>query len=412
MATTPIPRGPRRGTLPAVAIVVPTSIIQVASTVPAAQFQGTSDRIGPLTVVLLLAGPALLLLRRRFPVATFVSVVAVTVLYLVLGFPYGPVFLSVVVALFNLVLHGPRLVAWVTGPALVTALLVVMDLTTSKYQLGLAEFSFAIAWLTLIMVVAEIVKARRDRAAQAEETREEQAKRRAGEERLRIAREVHDVLAHHVSLINVQSGVALHLIDEQPEQVRQALTAIKQSSKEVLVELRNILGVLRDVDGAVDGAPRHPVASLDQLDPLLERMRAAGLRVQLDVTGKRRVPSGVDAAALRIVQESLTNTYRHAGPTVARVRLDYEPNELRIQVDDDGRGDGTAVGKLGSSSGLTGMRQRAEALNGTLVAGPRPDGGFRVTAILPTGRAGDNNDPADPAEHTDNGSTRTENGAS
>lgn len=414
MATTPVPRGPRRGALPAVAIVVPTSIIQVASTVPAAQFQGTEDRIGPLTVVLLLAGPALLLLRRRFPVATFVSVVAVTVLYLALGFPYGPVFLSVVVALFNLVLHGPRLVAWVTGPVLVTTLLVVMDVMTPKYRLGLAEFAFAIAWLTLIMVVAEIVKARRDRAAQAEETREEQAKRRAGEERLRIAREVHDVLAHHVSLINVQSGVALHLIDEQPEQVRQALTAIKHSSKEVLVELRNILGVLRDVDG--DGAPRHPVASLDQLDRLLERMRAAGLQVRLDVTGERRhLPSGVDAAALRIVQESLTNTYRHAGPTVARVRLDYEPNELRIQVDDDGRGDGAAVGKLGSGSGLTGMRQRAEALNGTLVAGPRPDGGFRVTATLPTGRAGDTNDsakPAEPFEHTDNGSTRTENGAS
>jgi len=383
--TTPRFRGPWRGTLPAIAIVVPTSIIQVAATVPAALYQGTSDRVGPLTVALLLMGPALLLMRRRHPIVTFFSVAAVTVLYLALGFPYGPVYLSVIVALFNLVLHGPRLVAWTAGPVVVTGLLVVMDAVNSGYQLGLIEFAFAIAWLTLIMVVAEIVKARRDRAAQVEETREEQAKRRAGEERLRIAREVHDVLAHHVSLINVQSGVALHLIDEQPEQVRQALTAIKQSSKEVLVELRNILGVLRDVDGAVDGAPRHPVASLEQLDPLLERMRAAGLRVRLDVTAKRRVPSGVDAAALRIVQESLTNTYRHAGPTEARVWLDYGSDELRIQVDDDGRGDGAAVGKLGAGSGLTGMRQRAEALNGTLVAGPRPDGGFRVTATLPTG---------------------------
>jgi signal transduction histidine kinase len=407
MATpSPRPRALGPGTLPAVAIVVPTSIVQVAATVPAAHFQGQDDRFGPLTVVLLLLGPALLLLRRRHPIATLVAVSAVTCLYLALGFPYGPVFLSVVVALFNAVLHGRRLLAWTTGPVLVTGLLVVMDLATDRYSLRIVEFSFAIAWLTLIMVVAEIVKAREDRAAQAEETREEQVKRRAGEERLRIAREVHDVLAHHVSLINVQSGVALHLIDEQPEQVRQALTAIKQSSKEVLVELRSILGVLRDVDGP-DTAPRHPVASLDQLDPLLERMRQAGLRVRLDVTGERRqVPSGVDAAALRIVQESLTNTYRHAGPTEARVRLDYLPDELRVQVDDDGRGAGAAGTKLGSGSGLTGMRQRAEALGGTLVAGPRPGGGFRVTATLPAGPSGG----AQPPEHTGNGSARTENG--
>ncbi len=396
--------------------MVPTSIIQVAASVPAAHFQGA--KYGPLTVALLLLGPALLLLRRRYPVSTFVAVALVTCLYLLLDYPYGPVFLSVVIALFNAVLHGQRLLAWTIGPTLVLGLLVVMDLVTDRYRLGLGEFAFAVAWLTLIMVVAEIVKIRRDRAAQEEETREEQAKRRAGEERLRIAREVHDVLAHHVSLINVQSGVALHLIDDQPEQARQALAAIKQSSKEVLVELRNILGVLRDVDGT-GAAPRHPVASLDQLDPLLERMRAAGLRVKLAVTGARRqVPSGVDAAALRIVQESLTNTYRHAGPAEATVLLDYRPDELRVQIDDDGRGTGAAAAKLGSGSGLTGMRQRAEALGGTLVAGPRPGSGFRVTATLPTGPPGD----SEPAERTDTvdtssvesstGTTRTENGAS
>jgi signal transduction histidine kinase len=388
--TSRTPRGPGLNTLPAVAIVVPTAIIQVAATVPAAHFQGASDRINGLSVALLLLGPALLLLRRRFPIVTLLSVVAVTVGYLLLDFPYGPVFLSVVVALFNAVLHGRRLAAWLAGPGSVGVLMVVMDVTDHGYSIGLTEIAFAVAWLTLIMVVAEIVKARKDRAAQAEVTREEQAKRRAGEERLRIAREVHDVLAHHVSLINVQSGVALHLIDEQPEQVRQALVAIKQSSKEVLVELRNILGVLRDVDGT--GPPRHPVASLAQLDPLLERMRAAGLPVRLDVSGERRqVPSGVDAAALRIVQESLTNTYRHAGPTEATVRLDYLPDGLRIQVDDAGRGQSNGSARLGSGSGLTGMRQRAEALNGTLVAGPRPGGGFRVTATLPTG----------PADHPD-----------
>jgi signal transduction histidine kinase len=386
------PRGPGLNTLPAVAIVVPCALIQIAATIPAAHFQGLSDRINALTILLLLTGPALLLLRRRFPVATLLSVAAVTAVFLLLGNPYGPVFLSVIVALFNAVLHGRRLFAWIAGPTCVATLLIVMDLTSVEYSIGLSEVAFAAAWLTLIMVVAEIVKARKDRAIQAEATREEQAKRRAGEERLRIAREVHDVLAHHVSLINVQSGVALHLIDEQPEQARQALAAIKQSSKEVLVELRNILGVLRDVDGTGgSSAPRHPVASLDQLDSLLERMRSAGLPVRLTVSGeKRQVPSGVDAAALRIVQESLTNTYRHAGPAEADVRLEYLPDELRVQVDDSGRGQ--ANGSVGTGSGLTGMRQRAEALGGSLSAGPRQGGGFRVSATLPTGPASSDND--------------------
>jgi signal transduction histidine kinase len=172
------------------------------------------------------------------------------------------------------------------------------------------------------------------------------------------------------------------VLDQQPEQAREALTAIKQSSKEVLVELRNILGVLRDVDRPDGGAPREPVASLEQLDGLLERMRGAGLAVRLEVEGERRpVPSGVDTAALRIVQESLTNTYRHAGPSEATVRLAYRPDELRVEVSDNGRG-GSFTG--GAGQGLTGMRQRAEALHGSFDAGPRPGGGFRVTATLPT----------------------------
>jgi signal transduction histidine kinase len=372
--------------MPAFAIAVPIAIIQVAATFPAAHGQGVEDRITALTIVLLLLGPACLVLRRRFPIATLAAVVAVTVLYLALRYPLGPVFISLAVALFNSVMHGPRVAAWLGCGAGVAAIVVTLDLSREQYQVGLGELAFALAWLTLAVVIAEFVKARKERAVQAEATRDELAKRRASEERLRITREVHDVLAHHVSLINIQAGVALHLIDEQPDQARQALTAIKQSSKEVLVELRSILGVLRDVD-ATGGAPRHPVASLGQLDTLLERMRSAGLPVRLDVTGERRpVPSGVDSAAVRIVQESLTNTYRHAGPTQATVRLDYLPDELRIQVDDNGRGETSATASMGTGQGLTGMRQRAEALNGTLVAGPRPGGGFRVTATLPTGR--------------------------
>ncbi|MPZ81092.1 MAG: sensor histidine kinase [Actinophytocola sp.] len=392
------PRGPMLlAALPPYAVVIPLAVIQVGATFPAAYFQELTGHVNALTVLLTLLGPLCLLRRRSHPLPTLAAVVVVTVGYLLLRFPvFGPVYLSVVVAVFNAVLHGPRLLAWLSAWWGVAVVLVVMDLVSATYTLGVAQAAFASAWLTLILVLAEIVKARNERMAQAETARAEQTKRQASEERLRIAREVHDVLAHHVSLINVQSGVALHLIDEQPEQARQALSAIKQSSKEVLVELRNILGVLQDVDGngRDDGsAPRQPVASLDQLDRLLERMREAGLPVNLDIEGDRRpLPSGVDAAALRIVQESLTNTYRHAGPTQATVVLSYLPEELRIRVDDNGRGDAsaaasaasTAASSMGSGHGLTGMRQRTEALGGTLTAGPRPGGGFRVAAAMPT----------------------------
>jgi signal transduction histidine kinase len=365
-------------------VVVPVAAIQLAGTYGAWRDQAGTV-VNPLTVALLLLGPACLLFRRRYPVATLAAVLAITVLYFALRYPLGPVFLSVVVALFNAVLLGPRLAAWLTGWTGIAAIVAALNVTRSDFEPSLAQTAGAAAWLLTIMVIAEVARTRREKMLQARETQQEQARRQVSEERLRIAREVHDVLAHHVSLINVQSGVALHLLDQQPEQAREALTAIKASSKEVLVELRNILGVLRDVDQA-GGAPREPVASLDQLDGLLERMRSAGLTVHLEVEGERRpVPSGVDTAALRIVQEALTNTYRHAGPSEATVRLHYLPAELRVRVEDDGRGAGSTFAD-GTGHGLTGMRQRAEALNGTFDAGPRPGGGFRVTATLPTGK--------------------------
>jgi signal transduction histidine kinase len=379
--------GPPLGAIPPFVLVIPVAAIQVAGTFGAARDQ-PDVVVNPLTIALLLLGPACLLLRRRYPLPTLGAVLAITATYFALDFPLGPVFVSVAVALFNAVLLGPRLAAWITGWAGIAAILVVLNLTRADFHPSLAQAGATAAWLTTIMVIAEFAKARREKLLAARQTREEQSRREVSEERLRIAREVHDVLAHHVSLINVQSGVALHLLDQQPEQAREALTAIKQSSKEVLVELRNILGVLRDVDRG-DSPPREPVASLDQLDGLLERMRSAGLPVRLEVDGERRpVPTGVDTAALRIVQESLTNTYRHAGPSEATVRLSYRPDELRVRVEDDGRGMPGPDSELGGGHGLAGMRQRAEALHGTFDAGPRPGGGFQVTATLPTRASG------------------------
>jgi signal transduction histidine kinase len=369
------------GALHPLVIVVPIAIVQVVFTFAAAARQGDFERVNVLTGVLALAAAAALAWRRRYPVTVLVTVYAVLITYFALGNPFGPVFISLAVSLFNAVANGRRALAWTAGYASAAVMFVVMLTTRDDFVFNLGGAGAILAWISLVMGLGEVARARRDRAEQAAAAQAEQGRRRASEERLKIAREVHDVLAHHVSLINVQSGVALHLIDSQPEQVREALTAIKQSSKEVLVELRNILGVLRDVDGS---APRHPVASLDQLDRLLERMRTAGLPVELKIVGEERpVPKGVDAAALRIVQESLTNTYRHAGPTTATITLSYLSDSLRVEIEDDGRG--STGPSVGTGSGLTGMRQRAEALSGTFEAGPRPGGGFRVAATFPTG---------------------------
>jgi signal transduction histidine kinase len=231
----------------------------------------------------------------------------------------------------------------------------------------------------VVLVVAEAVRIRRSQLAEAARSREEATLRRASEERLRIARELHDVLAHSISVINVQASTALHLIDARPEQARDALSAIKQASKEALTEVRSVLGVLRE---AGEEAPRSPAVGLGRLDDLVASTSAAGVNVSSRTVGTpRRVPDGVDAAAFRIVQEALTNVTRHAGDATATITLAYGAAELTIFVDDDGRATGPG---FASGNGLRGMRERAESLGGRLEAGPKPSGGFRVLARLPT----------------------------
>jgi len=225
------------------------------------------------------------------------------------------------------------------------------------------------------------------RAEEAERTRDEAAHRRAMEERLRIARELHDSLTHSISVVQVQAGVAVHLARKRGEDVSPALLAIQEAGADAARELRATLGVLRtEEDG--DGS------GLGQLESLVARAQAAGLPVTVSVTGTRRtLPADVDQAAYRIVQEALTNVSRHAGHAHARVHLHYTPDALAIQVDDDGNGTVTGTGTgTGSSTGsrppgpglgLVGMRERVSALGGRLHAGPQDDGGFRVRAELP-----------------------------
>jgi signal transduction histidine kinase len=231
---------------------------------------------------------------------------------------------------------------------------------------------------------AEVMRAR----AEQERAREEQERRQVSEERLRIARELHDVLGHHLSLINVQAGVGLHLMDERPEQARTSLSAIKQASAEALREVRAVLSALQ---GDEERAPRTPAPTLSGgLDALVAEVRAAGLAVSAEVTGvSRALPAEVDRAAYRIVQEALTNVRRHAGTGAhASVLVAYGPEELEVRVVDDGVGPSTVDGFVeAGGSGIAGMRERTVALGGEFSAGPRDGGGFAVSARLPVSGA-------------------------
>jgi signal transduction histidine kinase len=243
-------------------------------------------------------------------------------------------------------------------------------------------FAGTLAWSLVVLAAGELVRLNRARIVEARRARTEERRREAGEERLRIARELHDTVAHHMSLIHVQSGVALHLVDKKPEQVETALATIKDASKEALTELRALIGVLR-ADG--EDAPRAPIARLDGLGDIAERATQAGIATTLDVTGDvDTVPTAVATAAFRIVQEGVTNVVRHSGASRARIAVSVADGSVDVEVRDDGRGPGEADDD-GSGTGLRGMRERATALGGTVELSRGPGGGARLHARLPFG---------------------------
>ncbi|MFG3702697.1 sensor histidine kinase [Micromonospora sp. NPDC047620] len=215
------------------------------------------------------------------------------------------------------------------------------------------------------------------RAIEAERTREEMALRRAGEERLRIARDLHDSLTHSISVIKVQAGIAVHLARKHNEEPSAALLAIQEASGAAMRELRATLDVLR----APDDVDRVGLARVGEL---AERTRAAGVPVQVTVTGQPRdLPAEVDQAGYRVVQEALTNVARHAGPATARIHIEYAPAQLTVSVDDDGQA--SPVRPVTPGVGLRGMRERVTGLGGTLQAAARDSGGFAVRATFPLG---------------------------
>jgi signal transduction histidine kinase len=363
--------------------------LNVLGTWGAAVDQPTARPLDALGTALLAGAGLLLAARRWFPAGVLVATAATAVLYLGLGYPFGPVFAAPLLALCSAVLAGRRRVAY-PATAVAVAALTVVHVLRNPGAVPLAGVAGWVAALAAVVAGCEWWRARRERAASAAAAREQTALRRRSDERLRIARELHDVLGHHVSLINVQAGVALYLLDDDPEQARTALTAIKQASRDLLREMRSTLGVLRAVD-AVDGPagepPHHPVPGLTDLDALLADVRAAGLPVQLRVAGDRAaLPPAVDRAAYRVVQEALTNVRRHAGDATATVLLDHRDDALVVVVDDDGRG--AAPGGDGGGNGVAGMAERAAALGGSSSIGPRPGGGYRVRVELPLRPAG------------------------
>jgi signal transduction histidine kinase len=348
---------------------------------------------GWLGLVLLTFTGAALLVRRRWPVAVFAVTAAVSVVYYAAGYPDGPGWLALFVAIYTLAAYGDgdrslQIVA--AGIAVLTvAWLLFGDLPPNP---AAGWVFFRIGTSVMAAALGESVRTRRvlaaeaqERAERAERTREQEARRRVDAERLRIAREVHDTVAHAIAVINVQAGVTAHVLDKRPQQAREALLAIEQTSARALGELRATLGMLRDPDGD----RRGPAPGLGQVEELVGLARETGLDVKVEVTSPpRELPSTTDQAAYRILQESITNVIRHAGPARVTVTLAYGPDELELRVADDGRGLPDAVHD-DAGRGIAGMRERAALLGGELTAGPRPGGGFQVRARLPL--------PPDPA---------------
>ncbi|MFB1045173.1 sensor histidine kinase [Streptomyces chrestomyceticus] len=381
------PTGGSGARLPWVSTVWFTVFVCVGTRFAAKGQPGRADVDLP-AYLLVLAGAALLLLRHRHPRTVALGTALTTAVYLAAGYPYGPVLFLCAFGCFAAVVAGHRTAAWAAvGLVWASHLLVGHWLYRWLPPRGdgpapWGEQLFVTLLVVAVMAVSELARVRREQFARVRAERRAAERRRADEERLRIARELHDVLAHSISVINVQAGVGLALLDDDPEQARTALTTIKAASKEALGEVRQVLDTLR----APGAAPRAPAPGLDRLPELCEQAEDAGLAVEVTVDGSPAgLAPGTDLAAFRIVQEALTNVVRHSGSRAARVCLGHLPGALEITVDDDGPA--TAAGRAGDvtggGNGLVGMRERAAALGGTVEAGPRPDGGFRVHARIP-----------------------------
>ncbi|WP_435969205.1 sensor histidine kinase [Streptomyces sp. Qhu_M48] len=342
--------------------------------------QHSTMGLGLLGYALLAVGGLALAAGRRAPIAVLAITGLCAVGYQAAGFDVAAV--AFLFAVYAAMRAGHRRVTVVVSVAVLAALplaALASGLHDTGQAFAQARGALQIAWLIAAGAAGEALRQAEQRADEAERTREETARRRADEERLYIARELHDSLTHQISVIKVQSEAAVHVALKRGEEVPEALLAIREAGREASRELRATLEALRDDDTT----PPH---GLDHIPELVERAGGPGLETKLTIAGQRHdVPAAVGRTVYRIVQESLTNIARHADATTASVHIDYRPDAVTLQVDDDGRATSDAAPVPGV--GLLGMRERATALGGHLRAAPRREGGFTVQAELPVERA-------------------------
>ncbi|HWO59771.1 MAG TPA: histidine kinase [Umezawaea sp.] len=368
--------------------VVVDALFAVVLYFPASSSHGPPWQVAqvksPVSLVLLALVFAVLAVRRRWPLGTLVATTLGVVPAVVFGFEIEPFLVPVVIATYTVAVRTDRWTALRSAvPTAVFLVLVVLLLAPAP---GFSRESFGrFAWIAMAAAIGDAVRSRRaniaaieERAERAERTREEEARRRVAEERLHIARELHDVVAHHIAVINVQAGVAGHLITAQPEAAAEALGHVRRSSRAVLDELSGLLGVLRRPEDS--DTPTEPAPGMAQLDQLVDSFRASGLDLTSTLTGEvQELPATVDLVAYRVVQEALTNAHRH-GTDTARLSVVYTPSEIILEIT-NALGSQPHTG--GSGLGLVGMRERAGAVGGAIQAGIGADERFRVVATLP-----------------------------
>lgn len=372
----PPPEGsaPRRATL-WIPVVV-SFVVQVLGALWSLRFGGLEPSVSLGVLGLAIIGPVALIGARRFP-GPVVAVVAVAgTLDLYLNAHGGPPYVALAFAIVSAIVRGARVWAWASiGVCWITGITVALWLGREDWTPG--RIAATTLGILIVFGIGEATRGRRERFAEYRRLARQREQSEVQAERVRIARELHDVLAHSLSQINVQAGVGLHLMDRQPEKAAEALASIKDTSKTALDEVRAVLGALRS-EGASD-APLVPEPGLDRLPALVAGIR--GVEVTLD-DRIESAPKPVQLALFRIVQESLTNVTRHAHASSARVRLWSDAAEFHVEIVDDGGGPTAPASETGGR-GLLGMRERAELLGGQLSAGPAEGRGFRVVATIP-----------------------------
>lgn len=346
------------------------------------------------------AGSGALIARRRWPLTVLAVTVIAGELFIMWSGAQDGVLLAPLVALYTVADSPASRIRSLAFAGLAVVALGASHMLIRHSGAGMGPENFALfAVGSLAVAAGDASRSRRayiaeveERARRAESDRDAQARRQVAEERLRIARDLHDVVGHHLALINVQAGVADHMLASRPDQAREALAHVRKASRAALDDVTATIGLLRQPGEAA--VPVEPVASLDRLGELIKSFRGAGLRVLHAVDGTvRPLPAATDLTAYRVIQESLTNARKHAGTATATVRVSYQRRALCLEVENDEAGHGATVGGpvpgdpvpagRAAGHGITGMRERAAAVGGHLEAAPRPGGGFRVSAVLP-----------------------------